>query len=172
MQRRYREGFTLIELLIVVAIIGLLVAMLIPNLLDAISKAKQKRTMADMRVVGTAMMAWLTDHANGAAAGASATVELASYGSVRSSAELATLLAPRYIQDVPVRDGFKHNLDYYLRTDNPGARTVMLIRSRGLLGLADGTSYTPGAFVATDYQRDIIWADGFFVRWPQGAAAN
>ncbi len=41
---RSQRGFTLIELLIVVAIIGIIAALLIPNFLDALQKAKQKRT--------------------------------------------------------------------------------------------------------------------------------
>ena len=47
--RNRQKGFTLIELLIVVAIIGIIAALLIPNFLDALQKAKQKRTVADMR---------------------------------------------------------------------------------------------------------------------------
>ena len=45
--RNRQKGFTLIELLIVVAIIGIIAALLIPNFLDALQKAKQKRTVAD-----------------------------------------------------------------------------------------------------------------------------
>jgi len=48
-------GFTLIELLIVVAIIGLISAIAIPNLMNAVDKGKQKRTMADMRTIGSAI---------------------------------------------------------------------------------------------------------------------
>ena len=29
------------------------------------------------------------------------------------------------------------------------------------------TTYTTGPFDPTDYDQDIVWADGFFVRWPQ-----
>ena len=55
MKNRNAKGFTLIELLIVVAIIGIIAAIAIPNLLNAIDRGKQKRTMADLRSIGTAV---------------------------------------------------------------------------------------------------------------------
>ena len=61
MKKRNKKGFTLIELLIVVAIIGIIVAIAIPNLLNAIQRAKQKRTMGDMRTAGTAAEAYAVD---------------------------------------------------------------------------------------------------------------
>ena len=60
--RLNKKGFTLIELLIVVAIIGIIAAIAIPNLLNAIQRGKQKRTMADMRAVGTAVEAYAVDN--------------------------------------------------------------------------------------------------------------
>src|SRR2546428_6919982 len=60
--RLNRSGFTLIELLIVVAIIGIIAAIAIPNLLNAIDRGKQKRTMADIRSVGTAVEEYALDN--------------------------------------------------------------------------------------------------------------
>ena len=58
-----QKGFTLIELLIVVAIIGIIAAIAVPNLLNAVDKAKQKRSMADMRTIGEAVESYGTDNA-------------------------------------------------------------------------------------------------------------
>ena len=167
--RSGQAGFTLIELLIVIAIIGIIAAMLIPNMLDALQKAKQKRTVADMRIVGTAMFSWLTDQVGAAAAGASGTttVDLSSYGSVLRSTDLLTVLVPDYLQEVPYLDGWKRPYDFYLKTATPTAQQVMAIRSTGRDGTAEGTQYTVTNFEPTDYDRDVLWADGFFVRWPQ-----
>ncbi|MBI3447802.1 MAG: prepilin-type N-terminal cleavage/methylation domain-containing protein, partial [Acidobacteria bacterium] len=60
--RKKTQGFTLIELLIVVAIIGIIAAIAIPNLLNAIDRGKQKRTMSDMRSVGTAVESYAVDN--------------------------------------------------------------------------------------------------------------
>lgn len=166
--RTGQKGFTLIELLIVIAIIGIIAAMLIPNLLDSLQKTKQKRTMADMRLVGTAMFSWLTDESGAAAAGQEVTtVDLSTYGSTITPDDLAAVLGPTYVQHIPERDGWKNPFDFYLRLDDPSARQVMAISSPGRDAEYESGPYVAGAFDPTDYDRDIVWADGFFVRWPQ-----
>ena len=168
--RNRQKGFTLIELLIVVAIIGIIAALLIPNFLDALQKAKQKRTVADMRNTGTAMFSWLTDQLGAAAAGgASTTVDLSgtNYGAKFTSAALATILVPQYLQSVPQKDGWKHDYTYWLKTGTSVLdQHVMAIQSSGRDTIA-ATQYTSGPFEPTDYDQDIVWADGYFVRWPE-----
>ncbi len=167
-RQRAQRGFTLIELLIVVAVIGIIATMLIPNLLDAFQKAKQKRTMADMKIIGTAMFSWITDQSAAAAAGASASaIDLTRYGTQLAPTDLTTVLVSQYIQSIPTLDGWKSPFQYYLRTDNPHAPQVMAIRSLGRDKTAEGDTYTVTAFDPTDYDRDIVWADGFMARYPQ-----
>lgn len=56
-----RNGFTLIELLIVVAIIGILAAIAVPNFLNAQVRAKISRTQADMKAVATSLEQYFLD---------------------------------------------------------------------------------------------------------------
>ena len=167
--RNRQKGFTLIELLIVVAIIGIIAALLIPNFLDALQKAKQKRTVADMRNSGTAMFSWLTDQVGAAAAGATATeVDLSTtYGTALTASDITALLVPQYLQSVPDKDGWKNTYSYWMNTANVLAQTVLAVRSNGRDGSKIADKYTVAGFEPTDYDQDIVWADGFFVRWPQ-----
>ncbi len=56
-----RKGFTLIELLIVVAIIAILAAIAVPNFLEAQTRAKVSRGLADMRSIATALESYKVD---------------------------------------------------------------------------------------------------------------
>ena len=57
-----KKAFTLIELLIVVAIIGILAAIAVPNFLSAQTRAKVSRSFADMRALKLACASYYIDN--------------------------------------------------------------------------------------------------------------
>ncbi len=57
-----RSGFTLIELLIVVAIIGILAAIAVPNFLNAQIRAKVSKVVSDLRNLATAIEEYRMDN--------------------------------------------------------------------------------------------------------------
>lgn len=170
--RNRQKGFTLIELLIVVAIIGIIAAILIPNFLDALHKGRQKRTMGDIRQFGLGLGQYYSEHSGAAAAGAQTTIDISEWAGTSTVDELSAALVPDYITQVPERDGWGHAYEFHVILNNPPRIRYALVRSPGRDDVFSGTSYTAGSFGVTDYDQDIVWGDGGFFRAPQSAQAG
>jgi general secretion pathway protein G len=147
---RRERGFTLIELLIVVAIIGIIAAIAIPNLLNALNRGRQKRTMADMRTIGTAIESYNTDF-NFYPKIASGTVTA-----------LDPYLTPTYERRLPPRDGWNNEMYYIGDVANGLDYTILSYAKDNISGAIVNGRRT------TDFNDDIVFSDGMFSQWPEG----
>lgn len=138
--------------LVLVAIVGILAAIAIPNFLTATERSKQKRTMADMRVIGTALDAYGTDHLQ------------EEYPAGETVEALRTHLQPTYVKDLPVLDGWGTEIRY------------IPLPGRGYAIFSAGKNKTFEASTIDEYTRgatgnfdcDIVYANGEFLQYPEG----
>ncbi len=148
-----REGFTLIELLIVVAIIGIVAAIAIPNLLTAVQKSKQKATMGDMKSIGTAVDSYMTDNYIAPSA-----LNNAGFGDHMQF----------YIRNFPATDSWGGEWQYARETT---VGDIYSIASAGRGGVFEGMNQfsDTGYIVNTldGFTKDIIYSIGIFVYGPR-----
>ena len=140
------KGFTLIELLIVVAILGVLTAIAVPNLLNALNRGRQKRTMADLRALGAGLALYEHD-----------LTFFPRYEWVTSDKLEAAFVL--YARHASLEDGWSR--PYWYTSD--GNHYTLL--SYGSNGIPDAFA---GAGPTGRFEDDIVYTDGAFSRWPEG----
>jgi len=150
-----KKGFTLIELLIVVAIIGIIAAIAIPNLLVALQKGKQKATMGDMKSIGNAIESYITD------------MSFVPQGATDITDLQASWFTPFYIKVLPTVDSWGTIFAY---TGGAVATNELDLYSVISYGRNKADSGTTGLYDVTrlaDFNGDIYYSNGLFTVGPR-----
>ena len=151
---RTDRGFTLVELLVVVTILGLLVGIVVYSLADAIDRGRQKRTVAELRALATAVESYAVDF------------QCYPRGTEGGTEQLEGRLSPTYMRTIPRVDGWRESIGVLL--ESSGATYTLF--SGGGDHIADAGTWRGGP--TTSFNDDIVFAIGGFVQWPEGTQAR
>lgn len=144
----------LVVVLVALAVIGILAAIAIPNLLTAMQRSKQKRTMADERAIATAVETYASEHNR--------------YPSPES---LESSLVPKYMKVLTKNDGWGHPFRYECWNIQGGEGCdAYAIGSGGKDGSFERQSLREyeGAGGTKNFNNDIVFMNGTFVQYPDG----
>jgi len=165
-----------VGLLVVIGFMGIIAAIAIPNLLTAMQRSKQKRTMADMRSMATAMEAYASDNNSYAPPNWTASAdgdivyderEVRLAPGVRLDLDtLSKSLTPTYMKTLPHMDGWNREIEVYV---GHGGQEYA-IRSLAKNGVAESDAYQVGG--QTLFDCDIVYAMGQFVAYPEGVQTS
>ena len=190
LNQNQKRGFTLIELLIVVAIIGILAAIAVPNFLNAMLRAKIANTQSDLRTMVNAMLQYHLDnnsyhaHRDGAAQQFPLTTPVPYLNHFLEDRFQDTYTVKGTSLD-PAADGYSASFSYYhwipysTHTDwwyisgprsHPMVREAQKTRYGGIVdgwgptGVRGGPPYDP--------TNGLLSLGGFFRRVPPGQAIH
>lgn len=135
------------------------------NFLEALNRSRQRRTMADMRSIATALEALATDR-KAFSITPRRPVAADTLHSV-TRAELERALVPVYIRKLPQLDGWGEPFRVYVGGyDAHGRAQQYLVRSFGSDRRADTAKYQYGTI--SRFDQDVVFSNGSFFRRPEG----
>lgn len=171
------RGFTLIELIIVVSIIGILIALITPNVIQKMQNGKQIGTMSDINTIAKACLEYVAENDVAPAAGTQ-------NGPLTPNNAFIQILIEKYLTTCPANDHWGNPLVVYSgkAVANFGGFSEdlvdegdFLIISYGRYGQPEGFTFDSdnreaGMFkVSTmdDFKKDLINWNGTWIRAPR-----
>lgn len=137
-QRARCRGFSLIELLVVMALIGIISAFVVPQLITAFERSRQRRTLSDMRAIAGANGTYRVDFGDYAVA----------IGD----------LAPDFMSPVPPGDGWGNPWSYQSNG------TAYSLTSNGRDGASGPAAPLP--WYDEPFEADMVLQNGTFTQAP------
>ena len=160
----------LLTIVMAVVFVGLPAMLIVPNVLTARNRSRQKQTMADMRTLATALEAYATvrnnydlDDFHGP--NTANAMQFEAMHRVRL-ADMERALVPTYIRKLPKKDGWGR--EFEVRTgnyDDKGHAAAYALRSPGSDGIVERDPYDERATFSLD--NDLVYSNGNFIRYPE-----
>jgi prepilin-type N-terminal cleavage/methylation domain-containing protein len=150
-----KKGFTLIELLIVIAIIGIIAAIAIPNMLMAMQRSRQKGSILVMHNLATGLESY-----KGESSASDFATNVATVSGPRIDNGSASFLVPMHLNVQPNVD--RWGTEFVYNTQDTGAWMVWF-SSPGKDTTRDAGAASEGEYQVTelaDFDNDIVFIDG------------